>query len=127
MTKDNSLEHDTPIQMAIRYQVARAIEERELMSRQAVSEMMEKAAEKAADKAVNRIFYLLGIDTNDIKELNTIREDRMFLREMRLGARDTKIWVRRFCIIMFISACIWLVGKALHDGMPPPKLPGFGG
>lgn len=118
---------ETPIDMAIRYQVSRAIEERQLMTRQAVEELMEKAAEKAAEKAVSKVFYMLGIDVNNVEEINRIREDRIFLRELRLGSRDTKIWVRRICLVVFASAMLFLVAKAFHEGMPAPKLPGIGG
>lgn len=48
-------------------------------------------AEEAAEKAVREVFFLLGVDIDNIDSVNSFREDLQFGRKLRLEAeRGTK-------------------------------------
>ena len=64
-------------------------------------------AEAAADLAVKKFFYILGVDVEDAKSVESFREDLRFNRKLRKLA-DHGIYSMVGLIALAITTALWI-------------------
>lgn len=76
---------------------------------------IQEIANKAAINAVDLAFLHLGVDINDPRSINAIREDFEFLKRTNRGAREIKNAAIKTCVGAVITGFIAMIVLGFKD------------
>ncbi len=74
---------------------------------------LERAAELGAEKAVAKMFMILGVDIEDMADINALRADLLNARKVRMAGE--RIWAA--AVLIVIGAIITGAMSFLWDGL----------
>lgn len=83
---------------------------------------VDEIAQAAADKALERILLRLGIDPDDSKGMQNVRNDLFFLARMSRGANQISGIIVKTCVGAMVLGVIWIVLQGFKDWIFIPGL-----
>jgi hypothetical protein len=71
-------------------------------------------AGEAAEKAVERVFFLLGVDVHDAASIEEFRQDLRFGKSMRKYAEQGTAAMVKVVAMLVVSGFIWAIQNKLN-------------
>lgn len=83
--------------------------------------LIDKCSDEAAKRTIKQYCFLIGVDSDDAKQMDDHRQDMAHLRSSRKGSEDTWTRVKRAAINAIVPAAVigaWEAFKITRGGGP---------